>query len=56
MIPLSVSEISGCDAFCDVQQDEDVQDLGILVVGCYKKSRARLLYSILTLSFAPFFL
>ena len=32
MIPLSVSEISGCGAFCD----EDVQDeeLGVLVVGC----------------------
>ena len=32
MIPLSVSEISGCGAFCD----EDVRDeeLGVLVVGC----------------------
>ena len=32
MIPLSVSEITGCDAFCDVQQDEE---LGILVVGLH---------------------
>ena len=29
MIPLLVSEISGCDAFCDVQDEE----LGILVEG-----------------------
>ena len=32
MIPLSVYEITGCDAFCDVQQDEE---LGILVVGLH---------------------
>ena len=30
MIALSVSEISGCDAFCDVQEQEE---LGILVIG-----------------------
>ena len=34
MIPLSVSEISALDGFCDVQhQDEDEEELGILVVG-----------------------
>ena len=32
MIPLSVSEISGCDGFCAVQQDVH-EELGILVVG-----------------------
>ena len=32
MIPLSVSEISVCDAFCDVQEEDE--ELGILVVGC----------------------
>ena len=36
MIPLSVSEISVCDAFCDVQEEDE--ELGILVVGCYKKT------------------
>ena len=30
MIALSVSEISGCDTFCDVQEQEE---LGILEVG-----------------------
>ena len=30
MIPISVSEISALDGFCDVQQDEE---LGILVIG-----------------------
>ena len=36
MIPLSVSEISALDGFCDVQQqDEDEEELGILVVGFY---------------------
>ena len=36
MIPLSVSEISVCDAFCDVQEED--KELGILVVGSYKKN------------------
>ena len=33
MIALSVSEISAFDGFCDEQQDEDEEELGILVVG-----------------------
>ena len=34
MIPLSVSELSALDGFCDVfQQDEDEEELSILVVG-----------------------
>ena len=32
MIPLSVSEISALDGFCD-KQHEDEEELGILVVG-----------------------
>ena len=32
MIPLSVSEISALDDFCD-ERDEDEEELGILVVG-----------------------
>ena len=35
MIPLLVSEISGCDAFCDVQCSAVQEELGILVVGLY---------------------
>ena len=33
MIPLSVSEILALDSFCDEEQHEDEQELGILVVG-----------------------
>ena len=33
MIPLLVSQISGCNAFCDVQQDVHDEELGILVDG-----------------------
>ena len=33
MIPLSVSEILGCDAFCDEDMHVHEQELGILVVG-----------------------
>ena len=33
MIPLSVSEILGCDAFCDEDVHVHEQELGILVVG-----------------------
>ena len=32
MIPLAVPEISPCDGFCDVQQQQE-EELGILVVG-----------------------
>ena len=33
MIALLVSEISALDSFCDEQQDEDEEELGILIVG-----------------------
>ena len=36
MIPLSVSEISALDGFCDVQQ-QDEEELGILVVGWFEE-------------------
>ena len=36
MIPLSVSEISALDGFCEVQQ-QDEEELGILVVGWFEE-------------------
>ena len=43
MIALSVSEISALGGFCDKEQYEDEEELGILVVGLTKWENIQIL-------------